>query len=54
MCSLCPRKKAQNKKIVRFDSIVDTFSISDVNTSNSGHNKVSNIVLISLECTFFT
>jgi len=33
MCSLCPRtKKAQHpKKLVRFDSIVDTFSISDSN-----------------------
>lgn len=33
MCSLCPRsKKAHHpKKLVRFDSIVDTFSISDSN-----------------------
>ncbi|XP_072379967.1 disks large 1 tumor suppressor protein isoform X12 [Diabrotica undecimpunctata] len=30
MCSLCPRKKSVHKKAVRFDSVVDTFSISDV------------------------
>ncbi|KYB29112.1 hypothetical protein TcasGA2_TC032078 [Tribolium castaneum] len=29
MCSLCPRKKPPPKKAVRFDSYVDTFSISD-------------------------
>lgn len=34
MCSLCPRKKTPQKKIVRFDSFVDTFSISDINTSS--------------------
>lgn len=33
MCSLCPRaKKSQHpKKLVRFDSVVDTISISDSN-----------------------
>ncbi|KAL0132128.1 hypothetical protein PUN28_000112 [Cardiocondyla obscurior] len=37
MCSLCPRsKKAHHpKKLVRFDSIVDTFSISDSNAATS-------------------
>lgn len=37
MCSLCPRsKKAHHpKKLVRFDSIVDTFSISDSNAAIS-------------------
>ncbi|CAG5107513.1 Protein of unknown function [Cotesia congregata] len=29
MCSLCPRPKKPQKKLVRFDSVVDTFSISD-------------------------
>lgn len=31
MCSLCPRSKKTHpsKKLVRFDSVVDTFSISD-------------------------
>ncbi|XP_076251248.1 MAGUK family member discs large 1 isoform X10 [Rhynchophorus ferrugineus] len=29
MCSLCPRRKPMPKKAVRFDSYVDTFSISD-------------------------
>ncbi|XP_020284245.1 disks large 1 tumor suppressor protein isoform X20 [Pseudomyrmex gracilis] len=42
MCSLCPRsKKAHHpKKLVRFDSIVDTFSISDCNaaTNERGHD----------------
>ncbi|XP_076754767.1 MAGUK family member discs large 1 isoform X18 [Xylocopa sonorina] len=42
MCSLCPRsKKAQHpKKLVRFDSIVDTFSISDSNaiTNQRSHD----------------
>lgn len=31
MCSLCPRPKKPQKKLVRFDSVVDTFSISDSN-----------------------
>ncbi|KYN40517.1 hypothetical protein ALC56_05462 [Trachymyrmex septentrionalis] len=37
MCSLCPRsKKAHHpKKLVRFDSIVDTFSISDSNAATN-------------------
>ncbi|TGZ38991.1 Uncharacterized protein DBV15_02369 [Temnothorax longispinosus] len=37
MCSLCPRsKKAHHpKKFVRFDSIVDTFSISDSNAATN-------------------
>ncbi|KAL2749759.1 disks large 1 tumor suppressor protein isoform X17 [Vespula maculifrons] len=37
MCSLCPRsKKAQHpKKLVRFDSVVDTFSITDSGTTNN-------------------
>ncbi|CAH1964345.1 unnamed protein product [Acanthoscelides obtectus] len=35
MCSLCPpRKKTLPKKNVRFDSIVDTFSISDTTSSH--------------------
>ncbi|XP_076164052.1 disks large 1 tumor suppressor protein-like isoform X16 [Ptiloglossa arizonensis] len=42
MCSLCPRsKKPQHpKKLVRFDSIVDTFSISDSNafTNQRSHD----------------
>ncbi|XP_043791431.1 disks large 1 tumor suppressor protein isoform X16 [Apis laboriosa] len=42
MCSLCPRsKKAHHpKKLVRFDSIVDTFSISDSNaiTNQRSHD----------------
>lgn len=37
MCSLCPRsKKAQHpKKLVRFDSVVDTFSITDNSAANN-------------------
>lgn len=32
MCSLCPRKRI-NQRTVRFDSYVDTFSLSDVKVS---------------------
>ncbi|KOX78722.1 hypothetical protein WN51_07583 [Melipona quadrifasciata] len=58
MCSLCPRsKKAQHpKKLVRFDSIVDTFSISDSNAitnqrvrrtliCNNSRKALSNVIL---------
>ncbi|XP_076643511.1 MAGUK family member discs large 1 isoform X20 [Halictus rubicundus] len=42
MCSLCPRSKKPHhpKKLVRFDSIVDTFSISDSNafTNQRSHD----------------
>nr|KAF7437743.1 hypothetical protein H0235_000134 [Vespula pensylvanica] len=41
MCSLCPRsKKAQHpKKLVRFDSVVDTFSITDSGTTNNRRSR---------------
>jgi hypothetical protein len=39
MCSLCPRKKPLPKKLVRFDSVVDTFSISECNSGTA--SKVS-------------
>lgn len=48
MCSLCPRsKKAHHpKKLVRFDSIVDTFSISDSNAITN--QRVRGLISISI------
>ncbi|CAD6209012.1 GSCOCG00003659001-RA-CDS [Cotesia congregata] len=38
MCSLCPRPKKPQKKLVRFDSVVDTFSISDSSGPRRSHD----------------
>lgn len=49
MCSLCPRKIP--KKIVRFDSFVDTFSISDINSSST-QQRVSIISVLFISVVF--
>ncbi|XP_069705544.1 disks large 1 tumor suppressor protein isoform X4 [Periplaneta americana] len=41
MCSLCPRKKPLPKKLVRFDSVVDTFSISECNSGTASRSNDS-------------
>ncbi|KAL0274840.1 UNVERIFIED_CONTAM: hypothetical protein PYX00_002871 [Menopon gallinae] len=42
MCSLCPRpKKPPSKKLVRFDSVVDTYSISECPSSVNNTRRVS-------------
>lgn len=48
MCSLCPRsKKAHHpKKLVRFDSIVDTFSISDSNAATNERVRLTIFYLV--------
>ncbi|KAH1020160.1 hypothetical protein HUJ04_009876 [Dendroctonus ponderosae] len=45
MCTFCPIRKPPLKKAVRFDSYVDTFSISDA----SGHKVIKNISVMRRE-----
>jgi hypothetical protein len=47
MCSLCPRKKPLPKKLVRFDSVVDTFSISECNSGTASRVSTSCYLCVS-------
>lgn len=46
MCSLCPRKKPLPKKLVRFDSVVDTFSISECNSGTASRVSTSSYLYV--------